>query len=114
MGRCFLTAVTGVESVSVSMEMSSVSRRFVRMSGDSVTAQLSPTAALSVRIVSSEISSIGMERSSQMCPIPVKSVSVREEVSTVPKELVQLLLAHIQSGASVALNVGQTVCITIS
>lgn len=114
MVRCFLTAVTGVESVSVSMEMSSVSRRFVRMSGDSVTAQLSPTAALSVRIVSSEISSIGMERSSQMCPIPVKSVSVREEVSTVPKELVQLLLAHIQSGASVALNVGQTVCIAIS
>lgn len=113
MGRCFLTAVTGVESVSVSMEMFSVSRRFARKSGDSVTAQLLLTAAQSVRIVSSEISSIGMERGSQMCLIPVKSVSVREEVSTVPKELVQLSPAHIQSEASVALNVGQTVCITI-
>lgn len=113
MERCFQTAVTGVESVSASMEMSSVNKRFVKMSGDSVTAQLSLTAVQSVRIVSSGISSIGTERDSQTCLILVKSVSVREGVSTVPSDLVQLSLALIQSEASVALNVGQTVSITI-
>lgn len=106
--------VTGVVSVTVLMEMFSVGRRSVQMSGDSVTVQLSVSAVPSVRIVSTVTSSTRTDRVSPMCLILARSVPVVVVMWTVFSLRVQPQLAPIQSEASVVRSVGPTVCTTIS